>query len=234
MDAQMKILKISLLTLGMGLSGFAQADFVGVKGEVGYWFYDGKANMSSQFPDDQDLDQKGSAQLSLAVEHPIPFIPNAKIRYVNLDTETKSETLGQANYKVDLDHSDFILYYELLDNIVSVDAGLGATVLNGDITTYTGKRVDIDKTYPIAYLSGEVKLPFTGLSAKGEATYTNFDDARITDALAEVKYKFADNLLIDLGLTAGYRVLNIDLDDYDNNDLKFEFKGPYVGLEAHF
>ncbi|MEA3633563.1 hypothetical protein U5915_17815, partial [Acinetobacter baumannii] len=23
-------------------------------------------------------------------------------------------------------------------------------------------------------------------------------------------------------------------DDYDNNDLKFEFKGPYVGLEAHF
>lgn len=50
----------------------------------------------------------------------------------------------------------------------------------------------------------------------------------------EAKYKFADNLLIDLGLTAGYRILNIDLDDYDNNDLKFEFKGPYVGLEAHF
>lgn len=52
-DVKMKILKMSLLTLGMGLSGFAQADFVGVKGEVGYWFYDGKANMSSQFPDDQ-------------------------------------------------------------------------------------------------------------------------------------------------------------------------------------
>ena len=54
----MKILKISLLTLGMGLSGFAQADFVGVKGDVSYWFYDGKANMSSQSPEDQDLDQK--------------------------------------------------------------------------------------------------------------------------------------------------------------------------------
>ncbi len=83
-------------------------------------------------------------------------------------------------------------------------------------------------------MSGEVKLPFTGLSAKGEATYTNFNDAKITDALAEVKYKFIDNLAVDLGLKAGYRVLNIDLDDYDNNDLKFEFKGPYVGLEAHF
>ncbi|KAA5656556.1 hypothetical protein F3G64_34660, partial [Pseudomonas aeruginosa] len=78
------------------------------------------------------------------------------------------------------------------------------------------------------------KLPFTWLSAKGEATYTNFDDAKITDALVEAKYNFADNLLIYLGLTAGYRILNIDLDDYDNNDLKFEFKGPYVGLEAHF
>lgn len=42
----------------MGLSGFAQADFIGVKGDVGYWFYDGKANMSSQSPEDQDLDRK--------------------------------------------------------------------------------------------------------------------------------------------------------------------------------
>ncbi|QJG70990.1 hypothetical protein HBM81_00115 [Acinetobacter baumannii] len=41
----MKILKLSFLALGMGLSGFAQADFIGVKGDVGYWFYDGKANM---------------------------------------------------------------------------------------------------------------------------------------------------------------------------------------------
>ena len=230
----MKTLKISLLALGIGLSGLVQADFVGVKGDVSYWGYDGKANMSSQSQDDQDLDQKGAAQLSIAVEHPVPFIPNAKIRYVNLDTQTKAETLGQPNYSVDLDHGDFILYYELLDNIVSVDAGIGATVLDGHITSFTGKRVEVDETYPIAYLSGEVKLPFTGFSAKGEATYTNYDDARITDALAEVKYDFADNLLIDLGVKAGYRILNIDLDDYDNNDLKFEFKGPYIGLEAHF
>ncbi len=108
----------------MGLSGFAQADFIGVKGDVGYWFYDGKANISSQSLKIQDLDRKGSAQLSLLLSTSIPFIPNAKIRYVNLDTQTKSETLGQANYNIDLDHSDFILYYELLDNIVSVDAGL--------------------------------------------------------------------------------------------------------------
>ncbi len=63
----MKILKMSFLALGMSLSGFAQADFIGVKGDVSYWFYDGKANMSSQLPDDQDLDRKGSAQLSLAL-----------------------------------------------------------------------------------------------------------------------------------------------------------------------
>ncbi len=60
-------IKTVFLALGMGLSGFAQADFIGVKGDVGYWFYDGKANMSSQSPEDQDLDRKGSAQLSLAL-----------------------------------------------------------------------------------------------------------------------------------------------------------------------
>ncbi|MEK5794670.1 hypothetical protein VXE63_21655, partial [Acinetobacter nosocomialis] len=43
-----------------------------------------------------------------------------------------------------------------------------------------------------------------------------------------------DNLLVDVGLKAGYRILNIELDDYEKNDLKFDFKGPYVGLDIHF
>lgn len=41
-------------------------------------------------------------------------------------------------------------------------------------------------------------------------------------------------MLVDVGAKVGYRLLNIDLDDYENRDMKFEFKGPYVGLEAHF
>ena len=231
----MKVLKLSLLALGMGLSGLAQADVIGVKGDLSYWAYDGQANMAAQTAaSDQDLERKGAAQLSLAIEHPVPLIPNAKIRYVNLKTQTENEVAGQPVYDINMDHADFILYYEILDNIVNADVGVGATTLNGHVTTLALSKTDIDKTVPVIYAAAGAKLPFTGLSAKGEVLYSNFNDAKITDAQAELQYNFIDNLLVDVGLKAGYRILDIKLDDYEKNDLKFNFKGPYIGLDIHF
>ena len=231
----MKVLKLSLLALGMGLSGLAQADVIGVKGVLSYWAYDGQANMAAQTAaSDQDLERKGAAQLSLAIEHPVPLIPNAKIRYVNLKTQTENEVAGQPVYDINMDHADFILYYEILDNIVNADVGVGATTLNGHVTTLALSKTDIDKTVPVIYATAGAKLPFTGLSAKGEVLYSNFNDAKITDAQAELQYNFIDNLLVDVGLKAGYRILDIKLDDYEKNDLKFNFKGPYIGLDIHF
>lgn len=231
----MKVLKLSLLALGMGLSGLAQADVIGVKGDLSYWAYDGQANMAAQTAaSDQDLERKGAAQLSLAIEHPVPLIPNAKIRYVNLKTQTENEVAGQPVYDINMDHADFILYYEILDNIVNADVGVGATTLNGHVTTLALSKTDIDKTVPVIYATAGAKLPFTGLSAKAEATYTNVNDVKITDAQAEVQYNFVQSMLLDLGAKVGYRIMNIELDDMDKRDMKFEFKGPYIGLDAHF
>ena len=231
----MKVLKLSLFALGMGLSGLAQADVIGVKGDLSYWAYDGQANMAAQTAaSDQDLERKGAAQLSLAIEHPVPLIPNAKIRYVNLKTQTENEVAGQPVYDINMDHADFILYYEILDNIVNADVGVGATTLNGHVTTLALSKTDIDKTVPVIYATAGAKLPFTGLSAKGEVLYSNFNDTKITNAQAELQYNFIDNLLVDVGLKAGYRILDIKLDDYEKNDLKFNFKGPYIGLDIHF
>jgi outer membrane protein len=106
--------------------------------------------------------------------------------------------------------------------------------LNGDITNFAGQRTSIDETYPIIYGTVGGKLPFTGLSAKAELTYSNFDDAQLTDALAEIQYNFIDNMLVDVGVKAGYRIFTVDLDDYNRNDIKLDFKGPYIGLDAHF
>jgi len=231
----MKLLKLTLLALGTSVCGLAQADLIGVKGDLSYWNYNGEANMAAQTSaPDQDLERKGSAQLSLAIEHPIPLIPNAKIRYVNLKTQTENEVAGQPVYDLDIDHTDFILYYEVLDNIVDADIGFGASNINGDVKTLGLNKTDIDKTIPVIYGSAGVKLPFTGLSAKAELLYSNVNDTKITDAQAELQYNFIDNLLVDVGLKAGYRILDIKLDDYEKNDLKFNFKGPYIGLDVHF
>ncbi|OTG64318.1 TIGR04219 family outer membrane beta-barrel protein [Acinetobacter silvestris] len=247
----MKIFKLPLLATILGISSFAQADFIGLKGDISYWNVGGtseinhKSSLSNNTGLDDlllnpyaginsklDLETKGTIQASVAFEHPIPIIPNVKLKYTKLDTETKSN-IELAKTKIDLDHTDFILYYEILDNIVKADIGVGATKLNGTVKQLT-QNLDIDKYAPIIYAEAGAKLPFTGLSTKAEATYTNVNDVKITDAQAEVQYDFVKSIVLDLGVKVGYRVLNIELNDLDKRDMKFDFKGPYIGLDAHF
>ena len=94
--------------------------------------------------------------------------------------------------------------------------------------------IDVDEYAPIVYATAGAKLPFTGLSVNAEATYTNVNDVKITDAQAELQYDFVKTIALDLGAKVGYRVLNIELTDLDKRDMKFDFKGPYIGLNAHF
>lgn len=229
----MKSIQLSIFAVTLGICSFAQADFIGLKGDISYWNVDGKTNIDEKNQTDQDIDTDGTVQLSLAFEHPIPLIPNIKAKYTQLDFETEKDKYGSSNTEVNLDHADLILYYEILDNVVDADIGVGATLLNGNVKQF-GQSYDVEEYAPIIYATAGVKLPFTGLKAKAEATYTNVNDVKITDAQAELQYDFIQSMIADVGLKAGYRFLDIELDDTDNRDMKFEFKGPYIGLDAHF
>jgi outer membrane protein len=228
----MKLLQLTLLTASLAMSAVAQADFIGLKGDISYWDLEGQANIDEKNLTDQNIDHDSTVQASIAFEHPVPVIPNIKLKYTQLDTETESD-IAFAKTEINLDHTDLILYYEILDNIVKADIGVGATKLNGDVKQF-GQKTDIDEYAPIVYAEAGVKLPFTGLSAKAEASYTNVNDVKMTDAQAEFQYDFIQSIALDLGAKVGYRILNIELDDVDNRDMKFEFKGPYIGLNAHF
>lgn len=150
----------------------------------------------------------------LAFEHPVPFLPNAKVRYTQFDQ-------SNSNAKA----LDAIGYFEVLDNVVSLDVGLGAKRLiatNSDATTM-----------PALYASAGGKLPFTGLSAKAEVFVGKGMDADFSDANAEIKYNFIENLAIDLGLKAGYRIMTVNVGDSGTSS-DYKMQGPYLGLEAHF
>lgn len=243
--------KLSAFLVTLGLSSFAQADFIGLKGDVSYWNIGGTSEINNQsslsnqtgvgdllldpyagINNQYDLDKKGTIQASIAFEHPIPIIPNVKLKYTKLDTETEAK-FDLAKTEINLDHTDLILYYEILDNVVKADVGIGATKLNGTVQQFS-RNINVDKYSPIIYAEAGVKLPFTGLSAKAEATYTNVNDVKITDAQAEFQYDFVKTIFLDLGAKVGYRILNIELNDIDKSDMKFDFKGPYIGLNAHF
>ena len=229
----MKVFKLPLFATLLGLSSLAQADFIGLKGDISYWNIEGITNINQKYQQDQDINRDGTVQLSVAFEHPMPIIPNIKAKYTQLDLETESHGFNLNKTKINLDHTDLILYYEILDNILKADIGVGATRLNGNVKQL-GQQLSIDQYSPIIYAELGAKLPFTGLSAKAEATYTNVNDVKITDAQAEIQYNFVQSLLLDVGAKVGYRVLNIQLNDLNDRDMKFDFKGPYIGLDAHF
>ncbi|WP_179992894.1 MULTISPECIES: TIGR04219 family outer membrane beta-barrel protein [unclassified Acinetobacter] len=222
------------LLLGLGLSSIGHADVIGLKADASYWNFDGysqSANASKQ-----DLDRQGTAQLSVAFEHPVPLLPNAKIKYVNLDSNSEQSTpLNAAD--IELNNIDYILYYELLDTIVHADIGAGLTNLDGTVRNLNAgvlTQYDLDEYSPLLYATAGVKLPLTGMSAKAEAVYSHGSDIKKTDVQAELQYDFIDNLLVDVGAKVGYRIMNIDAEQNNAPDLELEFKGPYIGLDIHF
>ncbi|UNW06927.1 TIGR04219 family outer membrane beta-barrel protein [Acinetobacter variabilis] len=222
------------LLLGLGLSSIGHADVIGLKADASYWNFDGYSQSANAGK--QDLDRQGTAQLSVAFEHPVPLLPNAKIKYVNLDSNSEQSTpLNAAD--IELNNIDYILYYELLDTIVHADIGAGLTNLDGTVRNLNAgvlTQYDLDEYSPLLYATAGVKLPLTGMSAKAEAVYSHGSDIKKTDVQAELQYDFIDNLLVDVGAKVGYRIMNIDAEQNNAPDLELEFKGPYIGLDIHF
>ncbi|EBL5619791.1 TIGR04219 family outer membrane beta-barrel protein, partial [Salmonella enterica subsp. enterica serovar Agona] len=189
---------LTTLFFGFGLSTLSHADVIGVKADLSYWDFDGYSQ-DNNFK--HELDRQGTAQLSVAVEHPVPLLPNAKIKYVNLDSNSEQSSLINAS-EIELNNIDYILYYELLDTIVHADIGAGLTNLDGTVKNLTAgafTQYDLDEYSPLLYATAGVKLPFTGMSAKAEAVYSHGSDTRKTDVQAELQYDFIDNLLVDVG-----------------------------------
>lgn len=230
----MQSLKLFSFILGLGVVSSAQADFIGVKAGIDYWNYSADlSNPASALPQPR-LENDHGMSFSVALEHPVPFLPNAKIKHTNLQAESDQSFAGVKSHQLDLDYSDFILYYEILDNIVSADVGFGAKLLDGDIQQNFTQNTEINETLPMVYAEVGVKLPFTGLSAKAEASFAKLSDSQVTDAQVELKYNFIDTLLVDVGAKAGYRILDIQLEEGSDQEAKLKFKGPYLGVEAHF
>lgn len=235
-------MKYSLLALlcGVSLANVAQADTLyGLYADANYWH--AKSDNTVQVAENakETLKNKTSGQLAInaSLEHGVPLLPNVRVRHVGIKATQKDD----ADVKNDIKSTDVIAYYEVLDNVVSVDVGLGAKRIDGSVNVMGKEYLNLDKTLPMAYASVGAKLPFTGLSAKAELGLAQGHQASAKDASAEIKYDFIDKALVDVGVKAGYRILNVKNDkvaypSFDGAKHPFEanFKGPYVGVEVHF
>lgn len=247
---------IAISLLGSMCLSSAQADtLLGVYFGGQAWNMDtegGFSNTTSLTNFDFDTETKGS--FYVALEHPIPLVPNIKVRRTDMDsggnvTLTSSFTFGDQLFTsqsdlltdVDVSNTDVILYYELFDNdLVSFDFGLNGKYVDGSLfvqdvnDTSISALEEFSGVVPMVYSRLAVGLPFTGWGIYAEGSFLSIDDHTLSDYQAAITYEFVDNLAVDMSVELGYRAVTLELEDLDDIYSDLEFSGVYAGLEIHF
>ncbi len=260
----------TLLAASMLLSAVqSHADFVGIYAGVGVWqsSIDGEVG-TDDIPltsDELGFDDEQNTHAFVAFEHPVPVLPNVRLAMTSLDTSgtelisrgSTEELLiaidsefsipdgATATSQIDLDFVDFTLYYELLDNYVSLDLGLTARQLDGsasfsyeieseDTTVTESTAKDLDFILPMLYTKVQLDLPLTGWYFGGQANIISYDDNSVSDIEAKIGY-MTDGLGLDIGFDLGFRRFAIETDP-DNEDLKVDLTldGPFASVFVHF
>ena len=202
-------------------------------------------NFSTEF-DSQDAD---STSILLALEHAVPLLPNIQLRTTPLSWAGSSESAtgslggiinfsGQVDAEVDLNSVDGTLYYEVLDNWVSLDLGLTARWLDGFVaaTELSGlsDRLGINQVIPMAYGHARFDLPFSGLAAGLRGNIIAFQDNNLTDLEAYLHLEVDLIPLLDVGIQGGFRNLSLEVEDIDDWESDAELEGAYIALTGHF
>jgi outer membrane protein len=142
---------------------------------------------------------------------------------------------GNVATDLDLTHTDLILYYEILDNYVSVDVGLDVKKFDGKLEIRDPANASntssntIDDTLPMLYLAAEVELPLTGLSVGAEVSAIKYSGDSLQDAKVKLRQGFG-LAFVELG----YRQISIDIEDVSDVDVDVDLSGAYLSTGIDF
>ena len=188
-------------------------------------------------------DDESQGYLFATLEHPVPIIPNVRLMYTKVDQSGSGNTSfifdgnpysGNVSNEFSIETTDLIAYYEVLDNVVSIDIGLNIRSLNVDYTfsstAGTGTTTDsISETIPMLYaLVGGSPIP--DLIISGELSYIAYSGSTISDFTAKVAYTTS----FFVGFEAGYRKQKYEFDDVSDTDANLDFDGVFAGAYLKF
>lgn len=247
-----KILAASLLSLAS--TAVTANPIFDVYAGASYWNqnYDGfvrdldaTANTEIDLENDLGFDDDDGNVFYVAFEHPIPLIPNIRLQQTSLETDANGSVSQNFEFNgemfsisddvassIDLSHTDATFYWEILDNYVSLDIGLTARMIDGEVsiesTTQSAKE-DFDAVIPLIYAGARVDLPLTGLYASISGNFLGDGDNSFLDYQASIGYE----TVFRLGVEAGIRSLQLELDDIDDVQADITVDGAFIGLFIH-
>lgn len=231
----------------------ASADFIGLYVGGGSWQASPEGDIGRtdiNLESTLNLDKQNNQFVFVAVEHPIPILPN--IRFQHSEMEWNGNALVSAGtnlngnpfvsdeqvaVSLDLTHTDASLYYEILDNVIDLDIGITARSFAGEASLVGATQqesIKLDAVGPLLFGQVGVDIPVTGLSAHILANWINVDEFRLIDWAAQLTYEFDVLPAVDAGLILGYRSMLVELDDLDDLEADASFEGYFVALQLHF
>ena len=199
-----------------------------------------------------DLDDDQATFISIAFEHPIPVLPNLRLKQTDVEYEgdtvlTETFTLDEQTFSaeadlltdIDLSHTDITLYWGLPEFYLDVDFGITGRIFDGEATAVSedadiSETVDLDAVIPLLFADVRLDLPLTGVYLGAEFNGLAVGDNSIIDYNARVGYS-TDIIpfLADLDFEIGYRSFTIELDE-DDIETDITFDGPYAQIMLAF
>ncbi len=184
-------------------------------------------------------DDESQGYFFVTVEHFVPIIPNVRLMHTKIDHSGSGNSTftfdgidftGNVNNDFSMETTDLIAYYEVLDNIVSLDIGLNIRNLKIDYTitsTSTGDTTSdsISETIPMLYAMVGAS-PWPDLIISAELSYIGYSDSGFSDLTAKIAY----TTIFMVGFEAGYRKQNFELDDIADTNANLDFDGIFAGV----
>lgn len=233
----------------------ASADTIlGLYAGVSQWYISLEGEVSSGGTplnlDELGVKDETGTVMWMNFEHPIPLIPNLRVARSAIEAHARSVVnrefrFGQARFSanvdvytdMDLSHTDATLYYEILDNWLSLDVGVTGRLFDG----YAEVRSEVEEgrarlkgVIPMLYLNAQFNLPFTGWNVAAFGNAASYQGDHIADGAAKIGYEFALTPLLDVGVNVGYRVMSLNTDGMDDLFADATLSGAYAELQVHF
>lgn len=235
----------------------ALADTIlGIQGGIGLWQPDFSGEVGDGMNDipeleDLNIDSDGNVQAWAQLEHFIPLLPNIRLMYSQVEADGDSRvkerfSLGgiivDANVRVvtemSVTHLDGTLYYELLDNWVTLDLGLTVRYFDGYVQVESElsapARSEMQGVIPMLYGKARFDLPFSGLWVEAIGSGAAYDGDEIFDLSAAIGYEVSFTPLLKAGVSLGYRRLDLTVANFGDFYADISATGPYLEANLRF
>lgn len=223
---------------------------------VGVW----QPEFSGQLGDtDTDLDDLGFDDTDVnvfyvALEHPVPVLPNVRVELADIDESavgTISESFtfegvtfdasAEVQTDIELSYIDATLYYEvaMFDfglTFRSLDASVSAATTdnNADFIPQQSVKEEVDGVLPMLYGATKIDIPGTGLFITGAVNGISYDDNSVIDYRIAAGYEMELSVLASLGAEIGLRNFTIETSDDEDYQGEIELSGAYARINIQF